>query len=182
MLSKLLNPGLSDGLDDLSKKGYDKLQNIVKNKFVQITPQNRNLLFDKADARGGAHSGFLVPEKNAENIDPFKYLTQRAGLKSSLASFKNSLGVVDKGDGKKLFISNSLKNKKIEGLGVEDFLKKQLTLKRSLGDRKFKTKQIIDPETGLYSKIYTLNELAKKLNTSKENIENINDRIKRSYY
>ena len=187
MLSKLLNPGLSDGLDDLSKKGYDKLQNIVKNKFVQITPQNRNLLFDKADARGGAHSGFLVPEKNAENIakqiknileneaiDPFKYLTQRAGLKSSLASFKNSLGVVDKGDGKKLFISNSLKNKKIEGLGVEDFLKKQLTLKRSLGDRKFKTKQIIDPETGLYSKIYTLNELAKKLNTSKGNIENIN--------
>ena len=61
-VNKLLNPGLLDGLDNLGKKSYDQLQDIVQKKFVKITPENRSSLFE-VERTGGAHSGFLVPKK-----------------------------------------------------------------------------------------------------------------------
>ena len=66
-ISKLLNPATNDGLENLGKKGYDDLQDIVQNKLIQVTTENRSSLFN-IKGTGGEHSGFVVPEKNADDI------------------------------------------------------------------------------------------------------------------
>ena len=185
-LNRLLNPGINDGLEDVGNKAYNELQDIVLNDFVQITPQNRKALFG-TERTGGAHSGYLVPvdrqeelaekikniiRNNAGNAD--EYLTSRRGKLYQLGQFKNSLGVINKDDGtKELFISDALKNKKIDGLGVEDFLRKQISLRKSKGDRKYKKFQVLNEDTGRVSKIYTQNERAKLLNTNRNNMQAI---------
>ena len=59
-ISKLLNPATNDGLENLGKKGYDDLQDIVQNKLIQVTPENRSSLFKVF----GTFNGILVKTLN----------------------------------------------------------------------------------------------------------------------
>ena len=189
-VSKLLNPVTNDGLENLGKKGYDELQDIVQNRLIQITPENRSSLFN-VKGTGGAHSGFLVPEKNADDIakqikniiennaiNKSQFLNQKPGLKQATDRIINqkNLGVINRGDGEELFLSNELKNKTIDGLNVENFLIKNHTLRTTSGGS-FKKYLFVDEVTGHSNKIYTNPELAKLLNTNVKNVKNINKYI-----
>ena len=183
-----LNPAKLDGIEELGKKGYDELQDIVQNKLIQITPENRSQLFN-ISGKGGAHSGFVVSEKEAPEIgkaiqkilkenltDSSTVLTDKmgVGVATTRINKEKSLGIINRGDGEELFISKELSNKKIDGLDPESFLIKQLQLRRP-GDRKFKKHLNVDPSTGINSKIYTTDETAKLLNTSRSTIKRLNN-------